>query len=69
MALNGEFLTTSEVADLLGVSKNRVLQFRERKKNPLLEAEKVGNILLFRKRDVLRFAAKPRPNGRPKNNV
>ena len=58
----GEYLTTAEVADLLGVTTGRVRQFVKDKRLP---GRSIGTMLMFHERDVRRFAKEPRPNGRP----
>lgn len=62
----GNFLTTVEVADILGVSRRRVLQFVDEKRlEPKGEA---GSAWLFDSREVRQFSKEKRQTGRPKNN-
>lgn len=64
MKLHGEYLTAHEAAVLLGVHRSRVAQFvTEGRLTPALT---IGTSKLFRKADVLAFAAVPRTRtGRP----
>lgn len=59
----GNFLTTRETAEIVGVSENRIRQFAV---DGRLPGQRIG-IQLFFDRDVVRkFSKKPRKNGRPK---
>ncbi len=49
-------LSTQQVADLLGISINTVKDLKDRGQLP---AFKVGRVLKFNKRDVMRFAGVP----------
>lgn len=60
---NRNYLTTAEVADILGVSQMRVRQLKD-----VLKAETAGNFLLFRRSEVQKFGAVERKPGRPKKN-
>ncbi len=66
MAIVGEFLTTGEVAQILGVSDIRVRQFHREER---LVGQKLGMQLVFERRDVERFSKQDRPNGRPKKSA
>lgn len=57
-------LTTSQVAARLGLSVARVQQFARNGRLPI--ARTVGRSFLFRARDVEKFAAKERKEGRPR---
>lgn len=61
----GNFLTTDEVADELGVSPGRVHQFVT--DGRLKISQRLGNILLFDRKDVEKFGEIPRIPGRPKS--
>jgi excisionase family DNA binding protein len=62
MALD-DWMTTSEAAEIIGVSKIRVLQFYHEGR---LNGERIGQQVLFRKADVRSFARQDRPHGRPR---
>ena len=57
-----DLLDTQEVAALLGVSRERVLQFIRAER---LTATKVGQQWVIKRAELEAFAAKPRPVGRP----
>jgi excisionase family DNA binding protein len=57
-----DLLDTQEVADLLGVSRERVLQFIRAER---LTATKVGQQWIIKRDEFEQFAARPRPVGRP----
>lgn len=59
----GEYLTTADVAERLGVKESRVRQFCLAGR---LEPTKIGTQLFFDKAVVARFARKKRRPGRPK---
>lgn len=61
----GNYLTTEEVADELGVTPGRVRQFVTEER--LKPREKIGQVLFFDKIDVQKFATLPRKTGRPKS--
>jgi excisionase family DNA binding protein len=63
MAIVGEFLTTAEVAKILGVTDGRVRQFHREER--LKSAAKVGIQLLFDRESVEEFSRIPRNDGRP----
>lgn len=56
------FLTTKEAAEIIGVNDSRVRQFCLEGR---LKPERVGSMLFFDRRQIERFAAKPRPSGKP----
>jgi excisionase family DNA binding protein len=58
----GNFLTTTEAAEVIGVSSMRVRQFAKENR---LHSLQVGNILVFEKEEVKKFAKTPRKWGRP----
>lgn len=62
MALD-DWVTTAEAADIIGVSKIRVLQFFHEGR---FSGERVGQQLLFRRADIKAFARQDRPHGRPR---
>jgi len=63
MADLGDYLTTREVADLLGVTKARVDQFRKERR---LEGVPIGNAVVYRRKDVMAFKKLKRRSGRKK---
>lgn len=64
LLVNHTYLTTAEVAGLMGLTTGRIRQFAFR--GQLKPAKKVGNVLLFDAAEVLKFAEIPRKIGRPK---
>lgn len=62
----GNFLTTVEVADILGVSRRRVIQFVHAKR--IKPSGEAGSALLFDSREVREFAKEKRKTGRPKDS-
>lgn len=56
----GDFITTKEAADSLGVTRQRVLQLIQ---DGRLKAEKFGKVYMIRPADLLKIEAKPM--GRP----
>lgn len=58
-----ELLTTTQVAELLGVTVRRVKQLIHT--GQLRPTRKLGNYNVFRRAAVEAFAATPRPRGRP----
>lgn len=61
----GDWLTTTEVAGVLGLSRRRVQKLV---KDGRIPARRVGRDYLVLRADVARFADSPRPPaGRPKN--
>jgi len=60
----GEFLTTKDVAEKLGVTTGRVHHFVV--EGRLKVFRKIGSLLFFNAKDVEDFAKSPRKNGRPK---
>lgn len=64
MATGTFMLSTSDVAEILGVSRSTVRQFVFQGK--LKPKARLGVNLLFDRRTVETFAKKPRPIGRPK---
>lgn len=62
----GPYLTTEEVADILGVNQSRVHQFvGEGRISPV---RRVGRMLLFDRKMVAKLAKQPRRTGRPKKD-
>lgn len=61
----GDFLTTEEVAEKLGVTPARVRHLV--KAGRLKKSDRVGHMLIFDKAEVERFRAIPRKPGRPKS--
>jgi excisionase family DNA binding protein len=59
----GNLITTAEAAEIIGVSKARVLQFVQ--DGRIKVKESVGSNYLFDARQIQSFAAKERKNGRP----
>lgn len=57
-----ELLSTSEAAALLGLSRQRVLQFISAGRLP---AQMVGRQYVIRRADLEAFASQPRPTGWP----
>lgn len=62
----GNFLTTEEVADELGVTPGRVRQFVV--EDRLKPKQKIGQVLFFDRDEVQNFAELPRKTGRPKSD-
>jgi hypothetical protein len=62
----GNYLTTEEVAEKLGVTPGRVRQFVY--DDRLKPKEKIGQVLFFDKDEVQKFAKLPRKTGRPKSD-
>lgn len=62
----GNYLTTEEVAERLGVTTGRVRQFHTEGRLPSV---KVGPVLLFEKSAVAAFQRQDRPNGRPRKQT
>lgn len=60
----GNYLTTEDVADKLGVTPGRVRQFVV--DGRLVPEKKIGQVLFFDADKVAEFAEKPRNVGRPK---
>ena len=58
----GKYLTTTEAAEVIGVSSIRVRQFAKENR---LRSLQVGNILVFDQEEVKKFAKTPRKWGRP----
>ena len=58
-------LTVTEAANILGVSRARVHAMI---KAGIFKAERVGNILLLKEKDVRERAANPPPAHRPKKS-
>lgn len=58
----GEYMTTQEVADLLGLTKGRVRALARAGK---LHGTRHGRDWLFIRDQVQDFARQPRPTGRP----
>jgi excisionase family DNA binding protein len=63
-AVRAEILSAREAAQFLGLSHNRVRALLLQGRIP---AQKIGLGWAIYKSDLERFAAKPRPNGRPPN--
>ncbi len=61
----GNYLTTEDVANELGVTTGRVRQFVMR--NRLKPVEKIGQVLFFTREEVDKFREIPRNPGRPKS--
>jgi excisionase family DNA binding protein len=62
--MTDKLITTSDAANLLGVSSSRVRQFILDKR---LDSVKIGRDQLLKQSDVEAFSSKPRPRtGRPK---
>ena len=62
--MTDKLITTSDAANLLGVSSSRVRQFILEER---LNSVKIGRDQLLKQSDVEAFASKPRPRtGRPK---
>jgi excisionase family DNA binding protein len=59
----GEYLSTAETAEAIGVSPGRVRQFAIQGR---LAAKKIGTVLFFKTQDVKDFAKSKRLPGRPK---
>lgn len=62
----GNYLTTEEVAEKLGVTPGRVRQFVYDER--LKPKEKIGQVLFFDAKEVDKFASLPRKTGRPKSD-
>jgi len=62
----GNFLTTEDVAEKLGVTPGRVRQFVVAGR--LEPDKKIGQVLFFDAEKVAEFAEKPRNVGRPKTD-
>ena len=56
-------LTTTQTAELLGVSPSRVRQLILANRLP---AQKIGRDLFVKEHDAIKFASINRPHGRPK---
>lgn len=59
----GEFITTTEAAGILKVSAGRVRQFVVEGR---LQAQKIGTVLFFKRKEVRDFARVHRPWGKPR---
>jgi excisionase family DNA binding protein len=59
----GDWITTDEAADVIGVSRDRVYALI---RDGRLKPTKVGSVYLLLRSDVEAFAKKPRTPGRPK---
>ena len=67
MATKGdELLTAEEVAKILGVTTGRV---RKLAIDEELPGDKLGFLWVFRRDDVVAYAARRRPRGRPKKTA
>lgn len=62
----GNYLTTEDVAEVLGVTPGRVRQFVV--DGRLKPEKKIGQVLFFDAEKVAEFAEKPRNVGRPKSD-
>ncbi len=62
----GNYLTTDEVAEILGITPGRVRQIVV--DGRLVPDEKIGNANLFTRENIDNFAKLERKNGRPKND-
>jgi excisionase family DNA binding protein len=61
----GNFVTTQEAADILGVTDIRVRQIVQ---DGRLTRHNAGRMILLDKREVQEFAKEDRPAGRPKKS-
>ena len=61
MTAHNNYITTNEAADVLHVSRQRVLQLIQEKR---LDAEKFGNVYMIERGALERIEAKPK--GRPR---
>jgi len=59
------YLSVQEVAEVLGVSERRVLQFRE--EGRLRGSRRFGKSWAIQRSEVERFSKEPRSPGRPKS--
>lgn len=59
----GDYWTTEDVAEFLGVTPGRVRQFVY--DDRLRIEKKIGQVLFFDREKVEKFAEKPRQTGRP----
>lgn len=63
---SGDWIDAAEAAEMIGITKRRVLAIIEKDKARIPSATMIGKSYLMLRKDVEKFAKLARPRGRPK---